>query len=158
MLPCEWPINSQKLIYILHDHGPAPTIDFQAVICVINRLLDGHCFLEHRCHDIIRKTNSTFLSVGRSPRQLSKAKKSGSSLFIFFLKKRTYVSQGRVRQIRKTISTIFPLRNEVVLPPEVACNTQHSTRDSETQHHGQNGLAHVPRNLRGVPKSSRKRL
>ena len=75
----------------------APTIDFQAVICVINRLLNGHCFLEHRCHDIIRKTNSTFLSVDRSPRQLSKAKKSGSSLFIFFFKKACLRIFGRVR-------------------------------------------------------------
>ena len=132
MLPCERPINNQKLIYILHDHGPAPTIDFQAVICVINRLFNGHCFLEHRCHDIIRKTNSTFLSVDRSPRQLSKGKKSESSLFIFFFFKAYLRVFGRVRQIRKTISTIFRLRNGVVLPPEVACNTQHATRDSET--------------------------
>ena len=88
--------NKQLETYLhIARHGPAPTIDFQAVICVINRLLNGHCFLEHRCHDILRKTNSTFLSVDRSPRQLSKAKKSGSSLFIFFFfLKRTYVSLG----------------------------------------------------------------
>ena len=41
MLSCECQINNYKLIYILHDHGPATTIDFHAMICVI-----GHCFLE----------------------------------------------------------------------------------------------------------------
>ena len=129
MLPCECPINNQKLIYILHDHGPAPTIHFQAVICVINRLLNGHCFLEHRCHDIIRKANSTFLSADRSPRQLSKAKKSGSKI----LKKAYLRVFGRVQYIRKTISTVFPLRNGVVIPPEVAWNTRHATRNTQWQ-------------------------
>ena len=66
MLSCECQINNFKLIYILHDHGPAPTIDFHAMICVINRPRNGHCFLEHRCHDIIKKANSTFLSADRS--------------------------------------------------------------------------------------------
>ena len=112
----------------MHDHGPATTIHFQAVICVINRLLSGHCFLEHRCHDIIRKANSTFLSADRSPRQLSKAKKSGSKI----LKKAYLRVFGRVQYIRKTISTVFPLRNGVFIPPEVAWNTRHATRN--TQH------------------------
>ena len=51
-----------------------------SMICVINRLLNDCCFLEHRYHDTIRRANSTSLSADRSPRQLSKAKKSGSSL------------------------------------------------------------------------------
>lgn len=159
MLPCERPINNQKLIYILHDHVPAPTIDFQAVICVINRLLDGHCFLEHRCHDIIRKTNSTFLSVDRSPRQLPKAKKSGSSLFIFFFFKSvlTCFWEGSVDSQNHINNFPFEKRGG----SSTGSSMQHATRN--TQHAtvrlpGQNGLAYVPRNLRGVPKSSRKRL
>ena len=87
MLSCECQINNYTLIYILHDHGPAPTIDFHAMICVI-----GHCFLEHRCHDIIRKANSTFQSADRSS-----FKKKKACLPVF----------KRVRLILKIVSTIF---------------------------------------------------
>ena len=113
----------------MHDHGPAPTIHFQAVICVINRLLNGHCFLEHRCHDIIRKANSTFLSADRSPRQLSKAKKSGAKI----LKKGilTCLWEGSVDSQNHIYG--FPFEKRGVIPPEVAWNTRHATRNTRWQ-------------------------
>ena len=126
------------------------------MICVINRLLNDCCFLKHRYHDTIRRANSTSLSADRSPRQLSKAKKSGSSPPTFFKKKSILRAFERVRLVCKTVSTISPLRKCGGGTFSESC-MQHVTRDrwpARSPWLEMNSLACVPRNLRGVPKSS----
>ena len=54
-----------------------------SMICVINRLLNDCCFLEHRYHDTNRRVNSTSLSADRFPRQPSKANNPHAESLLF---------------------------------------------------------------------------
>ena len=120
------PPNKQLVETYLHIARPWSRSSYiltsASMICVINRLLNDCCFLEHRYHDTIRRANSTSLSADRSPRQLSKAKKSGSSL-LAFLKTACLRAFKRVWLVRKSVSTISPLRKcGGYLQPQAASN------------------------------------
>ena len=81
---------------------------FEAVICVINRLLNVNCFLEHRCHDIIRRrTQHFYRQIGpRDSYQRQRNQDQAFSFFFFFLK-HTDVSLGGFGRFAKPYLQFF---------------------------------------------------